>query len=613
MADFRKVVPVLAVLALILGLSTTASAQQVQAFTCVANSANPQTLRFEGLTELVGDLVIQCTGGIPTAPGVPIPQANITVFMGNTTVTSRLISSSTRESEEVLMLDEPMPDASNGNPQVDSVCTTPASGCTGPGDGKGGFGPVGANGLPTFTYYGTGTGLHPSIYKGNIYTFQPNAVTWLGVPIDPPGSNGTRTIRISNIRINANALGVGTETSPPVQAQAFISVTPPTALPISNNAQQVVGYVQRGLDFALRNSANDATITNVGFLQCVSQSDSFVAWLRFQERFAAAFKRRNTAAFIDASTSPTPVPQNIPGQIYGTETGFYAPAALGAVTGLADFGTRLKAVFNNVPLGVTLKVTAVNSGWDATNVARLTSSEAGAFSAVGAVGDLVTVSMTTSGTVQSGQAVWEVLGDNQQAFNTMYFGLSISYTANPGGGSPGLGTATVSGSFAPVSTERFASTSAPIPRFADTSSPINLLTISVCATNLLFPFVTNQVGFYTGMAIANTSQDIFGTVPQTGVCTLNSFGTNAPAAITTPSIAGGTVYTALASAAMPNFQGYVIARCTFQFAHGFAFVSDLGARNLAMGYLALIIPDKATRRADPLGALTNTVGEQLGN
>jgi len=35
----------------------------------------------------------------------------------------------------------------------------------------------------------------------------------------------------------------------------------------------------------------------------------------------------------------------------------------------------------------------------------------------------------------------------------------------------------------------------------------------------------------------------------------------------------------------------MIAVCNFQFAHGFAFISDLGARNLAMGYLALVIPD----------------------
>jgi hypothetical protein len=75
------------------------------------------------------------------------------------------------------------------------------------------------------------------------------------------------------------------------------------------------------------------------------------------------------------------------------------------------------------------------------------------------------------------------------------------------------------------------------------------------------------------------------------------------------------VYVNLASAVMPNFQGYVIAQCAFQFAHGFAFVSDLGARNLAMGYLALVIPEpgSGTRTANPPGAQTvSGSGEGLG-
>ena len=78
-----------------------------------------------------------------------------------------------------------------------------------------------------------------------------------------------------------------------------------------------------------------------------------------------------------------------------------------------------------------------------------------------------------------------------------------------------------------------------------------------------------------------------------------------------PTIEAGTVWTALASAAMPNFQGYVIAHCTFQFAHGFAFVSDLGARNLAMGYLALVIPDTGERNPDPSAISGANSGEQL--
>ncbi len=93
------------------------------------------------------------------------------------------------------------------------------------------------------------------------------------------------------------------------------------------------------------------------------------------------------------------------------------------------------------------------------------------------------------------------------------------------------------------------------------------------------------------MAIANTTtSDPFGTTAQVGTCALNFYGSSAPtAAFVTPSIATGTVYANLASTVSPGFSGYIIAVCNFQFAHGFAFVSDFGARNMAMGYLALIM------------------------
>jgi len=612
MADFRKCIPVLAVLALILGLTTTASAQN--AFTCVANTANPTNLRFEGLTELVGDLVITCTGGVPTAPGVPIPQANITVFMGNTTVTSRLLSGNI--SEALLMLDDPLPagvDPVKNNPQT--LCPTPGSGCTNLGNGSGGFVPSGNPNQPLnppqFNYYGSG--MNYNMFQGLIYTTQPNAVTWLGVPVDPPGTNGTRTIRITNIRINANALGVGTPTSPPVQAIAFLSVTPYAALPITNNAQQVVGNVMRSLVVSLSTGPT-------GYLQCISQSCSTAATISYAEQFAGAFKRRISQAASGG------VYQNIPGSIlYGSESGFTS-AVTGSLAGFADFGTRFKAVFNNVPVGVTIKVpTVIQSG---SGVAVLVAGETSAAASPVIPSNLsvscssgINVSTVTL-TNGSGEAVWEVISENQQAFDTFLAPVFVSYTANPSA-SPGLGTATVNGWYAPTpptfdaNAGRFAQGSTyPIPRFVDLSTALNIFTINVCATNLLFPFVTNQVGFDTGLAIANTSMDapVFATTNQTGVCTLYSYGANAPAAVVSPTIAAGTVWTALASAAMPNFQGYVIARCTFQYAHGFAFVSDLGARNLAMGYLALVIPDTTNNvRSPSLTGTTNIQGEQLNN
>ena len=50
--------------------------------------------------------------------------------------------------------------------------------------------------------------------------------------------------------------------------------------------------------------------------------------------------------------------------------------------------------------------------------------------------------------------------------------------------------------------------------------------------------------------------------------------------------------------------------CDFQYAHGYAFISDFGSKNLAQGYQALVIPDR-TRLADPMTTAPAGSGEQL--
>src|SRR5260221_10188294 len=63
-------------------------------------------------------------------------------------------------------------------------------------------------------------------------------------------------------------------------------------------------------------------------------------------------------------------------------------------------------------------------------------------------------------------------------------------------------------------------------------------------THILFPFITNQQGFDTGFAIANTATDPFGTAGLAGVCTLNFYsGPGSPAPVSTGNIAQGTTYT----------------------------------------------------------------------
>jgi hypothetical protein len=370
--------------------------------------------------------------------------------------------------------------------------------------------------------------------------------------------------------------------------------------------------------------------------------------VRFTEGFATSFKTRVAPTDAPGSGQSGAAVQTVPGKIYNSEGGLQIP---GSSIGIADFGTRLKAVFNNVPAGVRLFVSSTNvindfftagfvqpptTGSSTNSFAQLVASETGAFAPLtGNTGITIGTSIFSNSLVEipvvngSATAVWEVINTNPSAvegvstpnstgsttsnnIGTFDFGVWQQFTANPGANSPPVGQATVNLSFAPTPPTAFsasagaaASSTLPIPRFADTSAATNIFNIALCQTSLLFPFVTNQSGFDTGLAIANTTTDPFGTRTQAGACTLNFYGASAPPAVNTGNVATGTVYVTLASTAAAGFQGYMIAVCNFQLAHGFAFVSDIGARNLAMGYLALILPDGTGSRNNRTEALNN--------
>src|SRR5712691_8959151 len=148
MVDFRRMIPVLAVIAFLLGSAVTASAQGP--FQCFANGGVSTQARSEGITEVVGALVLNCIGCVPTAPGVPIPPVNVQIFL-NTALTSRLLTASgasTQFSEALLLLDEPAPG-------LQYACIGAAISptvCPGYGNGLGS-----ANAPSAFGYYGPGT------------------------------------------------------------------------------------------------------------------------------------------------------------------------------------------------------------------------------------------------------------------------------------------------------------------------------------------------------------------------------------------------------------------------------------------------------------------------
>jgi hypothetical protein len=464
-----------------------------------------------------------------------------------------------------------------------------------------------------------------------------NQVSFFGIPVLAPGTTGERVYRITNIRVNANGISAGGAT--PGQVFASVSVSSSTSLTLTTSTL-TVGFVQQGLSATgtlVKNASNtgNASGTGVTFNQCSSasvtstSSTAAVGLLQYQEGFGTAFKIRQQAAL-----------QNVPGTIYNSESNFVTGSTFTApgtnntyLPGQADYATRLKATFSNVPSGVTIYVStrdvtnsfATPSGipnavlvvsetaTDATSdIGPATSATPPGVPLSSQTGVYTSASASTVGIAPvgisgtgNGLAVWEVVNTNPATIDTLLFSVFINYTASPATNSPVAGAMTVTMSFAPTpsggaftaTTGAAASNTLTIPRFSDsldiTKSFANVV---LCTTALLYPYVINVNGFDTGVAIANTTTDPFGTAAQAGTCSLYFYGTAAPTTtpFVTPTVASGTVYANLASTLAPGFDGYMIANCNFQDAHGFAFVSDVGARNLAMGYLPLILTRSGT-------------------
>jgi hypothetical protein len=650
MVDFRRWITALAVLALFAGL---ASAQVGGGGTaggplqCTATVAVPPALRAEGLTELIGDIVLTCTGGTATPAGTAIPTANITVSLG-TNVTSRIlgINGASNSSEALLLVDEPgVPNLPAPIPGFGPQAPLTPCNTAGVGAGPGGCVAfardvtVNAGTIQVAANSASGA-LVPAanVFQGLVTS---NQVTFQGIPILAPVSAGVQRIyRITNVRANVAGLGGGGLPGT-TQLLASVSISGSTSLPV-NNPVQIAGFVQNGLTVVFRNANNSGGLSGGGtsFQQCTSlNSPTGVSILQYQENFGTSFKTRVAPTAAYNGQSGTPVTQNVPGTIYNSESGFYFPQFSngGIAAGLADYGTRLKAVFNNIPAGVRIFVSVTNlaanvtsantpapaGNTNTTSYAVLINGEASpdanGFPPV--LAPTAGVNNNTTGLYElpisggSATAVWEVINTNPAANETFNFGVWTQYSANPGNNSPPPGTATVNASFAPTPPVPFsasagsqASASLTIPRFADTSTARNLLVVQICQTLLLFPFVTNISGFDTGFSIANTSSDPVGTGAQNGTCNLTFYdGTGKTPAFPVPNVATGTVYVNLLSTVAPGFSGYMFALCNFQYAHGFAFISDIGARNLAMGYLALVVNNgDVTRSGAP-------AGEGLGN
>jgi len=331
----------------------------------------------------------------------------------------------------------------------------------------------------------------PNVYQGQLAGA---AIRWHGFTADEPAFD-RRTIRITNLRGNASLLASRTLPAPVIAGVKMRRLDGPE-VPITNSRLQV-GAAQAALLFGTRDLR--------AFEQCRSVERTLAGTLRFSELIPGAFQTRTVGRFVSANTAPPPVAQPGPGVVYASESGFYNPRfppdnGLNRA-GLADFGSRLRAVFEGVPPGVTLWVDPVSSG--GATVARLTTNEAVPFAAVmppAAGAGLAPVPLSG----RSGAAVWEILNSNPAALETVEFNVYASFTADAAAGQPGLGTVTVRGGFAPIVTDPDPSERVPIPRFTGGSAASQLFIINTCTgPPPLISFATlNAASFASGVPLA---------------------------------------------------------------------------------------------------------------
>ena len=471
-------------LSAVLLLATAGLRAQTPAMYCSATTGAPAVLRAEGVAELVSDVVLTCSGGSTGTAG-PV---NIALYLANTVPTSRIVNQATSDTEALLMVD----------------------------DLNGGATP-GVN-----------------LYQGKVSS---NAVVFPGVTFNVPGS-GTRTLRITNLRVDASQLQQLPDGTPP-QLQGFISISGATAVPL-NNPMVTLGTVVRGMGFRLMRAGDDAVVPSLAFDQSgglnpalvtnsLAESGTINYRLHFDRAFTDSFKPRVTSTTPQNPTGTAD--QAVPGTAYKTESGFYSSTLSSAtglhVAGLATQGTRLMARFSNIPAGVKLYVSVrrlpsccSNSGLNFGGEARLIAADP-----VSGAGTYSEVSKTTSATLNetaidvapinwsgatSATAVWEVLANPDAADSGWEFGLVVAYTASS------AATSTVTGSLGPVSTSGTADSSSPVPRFSASSAVASdacatgpclfvadrVITLSYQTGNSLYPSASTLAGGTSSMQIS---------------------------------------------------------------------------------------------------------------
>jgi hypothetical protein len=545
----------------LLGLTAMATAfvgvSYGQALTCTDATGNapggvtqPQingALRAEGQTEQLSLLQFACTA---TAPAAGTTTATITITT-NLPITSKATTAGGGNSEATLIVNGPAAGAGG-------VITVPTTGTA---------------------YAGTVAD------SGSVGT-----VTFSNVTIPTSIAGTISYFQVANVRVNASAA-----TTVPYQTteSGLIAYTTSTtsgvttaytSVPATNNS----GLVVKSL------GAPVITGTVAPYTVCTGNATGVSFTLNINQIISGAF----------LGTGQPPV----------GEGGQYAPGA-GSSIGAAN-ADIINVTYAGLPSGSTVYVpqsilvgslAPATVGPPATPAGNGTQlSIVGSTASTVVVGD-VAYAVSSTGTVTIPYTVTAVSGLGAPSGSNFPVATVVAFAANTV-----TTPTTVTGTYnyAPQGATSLTGPAATVPTFSNaTPTAVNGVSIVLCQTTLLFPFVTNQLGFNTGIAIANTSTDNLAiggiksvATAQGGTCQLYFYGTNtgAPAAnasgvsiVPDPngSLASGNVSTFLIGNVAPGYQGYMIAVCPFNYAHGYAFLTYGLTTNtgVAEGYIAEVI------------------------
>lgn len=387
---------------------------------------------------------------------------------------------------------------------------------------------------------------------------------------------------LSNVRVDATALGV-TAAPVPVTETIFAGSN---GLATLNVPAVTVGQALKS--FAAPSLAlNSSFLTSNSYTVCGGNAVSTLTTTPPAASFTVVVSELFGGAFKQATAG---------GGTQNSELGSFQSAGASAAIGTAASGTQISLTFANVPSVATVYVPLSLLATTGTGQLLLNGATAAATTPLGISTSNVVAFTPSSGAI----TVTYTIGNTSAAtIKSFSIPVLVTFARNV---ATAQSAVTVLAAYAPTGTLTGLASAVPLYA-APSNTALNGSSITNCSTNLMFPFLTNQQGFDTGVSIANTSTDPFGflgastAAPQNGTCTLTFYGSGAPSPNTfvTPAIgpATSTTYAFTIGTVAPGFQGYAMASCTFLYAHAFVFVTNsatAGANGVSQGYLALVIP-----------------------